>query len=91
MQLSQSSAPLSLAGSVLLGSLGAILLTVGALFSISGSDEAGILSSARIPYAMAGDGLLPKVFASVHPEYGTPYVALYVQGIVTLLAAILVI
>lgn len=88
VQLSQSSAPLSLAGSVLLGSLGAILLTVGALFSISGSDEAGILSSARIPYAMAGDGLLPKVFASVHPEYGTPYVALYVQNIVTLLAAI---
>lgn len=88
MQLANSSAPLSLAGSALLGGLGAILLTVGALFSISGSDEAGILSSARIPYAMAGDGLLPSKFAAIHPEYGTPYVALYVQSVVTLLAAI---
>jgi basic amino acid/polyamine antiporter, APA family len=88
VQLSTSTAPLSLAGSALLGGLGAILLTFGALFSISGSDEAGILSSARIPYAMAGDGLLPHVFAKVHPEYGTPYVALYVQSIVTLIAAI---
>lgn len=87
-QLATSSAPLSLAGGVLLGGLGAIMLTIGALFSISGSDEAGILSSARIPYAMAGDGLLPPIFARVHPEYGTPYVALYVQSIVTLLAAI---
>jgi amino acid transporter len=87
-QLATSSAPLSLAGGVLLGGLGAIFLTIGALFSISGSDEAGILSSARIPYAMAGDGLLPHIFAGVHPEYGTPYVALYVQSIVTLLAAI---
>ncbi len=55
VQLSTSTAPLSLAGSVLLGGLGAILLTFGALFSISGSDEAGILSSARIPYAMVTD------------------------------------
>ncbi|WP_321422178.1 amino acid permease [uncultured Methanobacterium sp.] len=88
VQLSTSTAPLSLAGSALLGGLGAILLTFGALFSISGSDEAGILSSARIPYAMAGDGLLPRIFARVHPEYGTPYVALYVQSAVTLIAAI---
>ena len=89
MELSTSSAPLSLAGSALLGGFGAILLTVGALFSISGSDEAGILSSARIPYAMAGDGLLPGFFARVHPEYGTPYVALALQGIFTGVASIL--
>lgn len=89
MELSTSSAPLSLAGSALLGGFGAILLTVGALFSISGSDEAGILSSARIPYAMAGDGLLPGFFARVHPEYGTPYVALLLQGIFTGVASIL--
>ena len=87
-ELSKSTAPLSLAGTALLGGFGAIFLTIGALFSISGSDEAGILSSARIPYAMAGDGLLPHFFARVHPKYGTPYVALYIQSIVTLIAAI---
>ncbi len=87
-QLSLSTAPLALAGYALLAGFGAIFLTVGALFSISGSDEAGILSSSRIPYAMAGDGLLPKMFAKKHPKYDTPYVALIVQGIITGAAAI---
>ncbi|MDD1775690.1 MAG: APC family permease [Methanobacterium sp.] len=89
MVLSTATAPLALAGFALVGTLGAVFLTFGALLSISGSDEAGILSSARIPYAMAGDGLLPKFFAKVHPKYGTPYVALIIQNTVTLIAAIL--
>jgi amino acid transporter len=88
MNLSTSTAPLALAGFALMGALGAAFLTIGALLSISGSDEAGILSSARIPYAMAGDGLLPKFFAKIHPKYGTPYVALIIQNTVTLIAAI---
>ncbi|AEG18545.1 amino acid permease [Methanobacterium paludis] len=87
-ELATSSAPLALAGYAVMGSIGAILLALGALFSISGSDEAGILSSARIPYAMAGDGLLPHAFAKVHPKYGTPYVSLFVQNSITLVAAI---
>ena len=88
MQLSISTAPLSLAGYTLVGAIGAGFLSVGALLSISGSDEAGILSAARIPYAMAADGLLPRMFAKVHPKYETPYVALIIQGIVTFLAAV---
>jgi amino acid transporter len=87
-QLSTSTAPLALAGYALMGTIGAAFLTVGALLSISGSDEAGILSAARIPYAMAADGLLPKFFAKIHPKYGTPYVALIIQNTVTLIAAI---
>ena len=89
MMLYKSTAPLSLAGFAVMGTLGAILLTVGALFSISGSDEAGILCSARIPYAMAGDGLFPHFFAKIHPKYNTPYIALLIQSTVTLIAAIL--
>jgi amino acid transporter len=88
MELSTSSAPLTLAGYAIMGSVGAIILSVGALFSISGSDEAGILCSARIPYAMAGDGLLPSFFAKVHPKYNTPYISLLIQNTITLIAAI---
>ncbi len=88
MQLSLSTAPLSLAGYTLVGAIGAGFLSIGALLSISGSDEAGILSAARIPYAMAADGLLPRMFAKVHPKYETPYVSLIIQGIVTFLAAV---
>jgi APA family basic amino acid/polyamine antiporter len=88
MELSTSSAPLTLAGYAIIGSVGAIILSVGALFSISGSDEAGILCSARIPYAMAGDGLLPHFFAKVHPKYNTPYISLLIQNTITLIAAL---
>ena len=87
-QVSQSSAPLTLAGYALMGGFGAVFITVGALLSISGSDEAGILSSSRIPYAMAGDGLLPKMFAKKHPKYDTPYIALIIQGVITGIASI---
>lgn len=86
--LSHSTAPLALAGFAIMGVLGALLLSVGALFSISGSDEAGVLTAARIPYAMAGDALLPHAFAKIHPKYGTPYVSLIVQSSITLIAAI---
>jgi len=88
MELSKATSPLSLAGFAIIGTLGAIILTVGALFSISGSDEAGILCSARIPYAMAGDGLFPHFFAKVHLKYNTPYIALLIQSTITLIAAI---
>lgn len=37
---------------------------------------------------MAGDGLFPHFFAKVHPKYNTPYIALLIQGTITLIAAI---
>lgn len=87
--LAGSRAPLALAGYMLLGSSGALLMTLGALFSISGSEEAGILSTARILYAMASDGLLPRVFAKVHQRYRTPHVSLVFQNLTALVAALL--
>ncbi|HIH61210.1 MAG TPA: amino acid permease [Methanobacteriales archaeon] len=87
--LADSRAPLALAGYMLLGSSGALLMTMGALFSISGSEEAGILSTARILYAMASDGLLPRAFAKVHQKYRTPHVSLVFQNLTALVAALL--
>jgi amino acid transporter len=57
-------------------------MSVGALFSVSGSDESGILGTARLSYALSIDGLFPKAFAKVHKKYGTPYVALLIQGVI---------
>ena len=36
----------------------------------------------RIIFAMARDGLLPKRLATVHPTYGTPFLATWIVGIV---------
>ncbi|WP_342685940.1 APC family permease, partial [Methanoculleus sp. UBA291] len=71
---------LVIAGTALFGSAGALIMTVGALFSVAGSDESGMLGSARLAYAMAIDGLFPRIFARLHPRYDTPYMILIAQG-----------
>ncbi|MDD1711605.1 MAG: APC family permease, partial [Methanoregulaceae archaeon] len=58
--LATSSAPLILVGTILMGSAGALIMMVGALVSVSGSDESGTLGTARLGYAMSIDGLFPK-------------------------------
>jgi len=49
---------------------------------VAGSDESGMLGSARLAYAMAIDGLFPRAFAKIHPRYNTPYVVLIIQGVI---------
>jgi len=78
--LVNSSTPLVLTGGILLGSIGAIIMAIGALVSVSGSDESGTLGTARLSYAMSIDGLFPKIFSKVHKKYQTPYMALIIQG-----------
>ena len=79
-KLAGTAVPLILVGGTLLGGAGAAMMSVGALFSVSGSDESGVLGTARLSYALSLDGLFPKAFAKVHRRYGTPYVALLAQG-----------
>jgi APA family basic amino acid/polyamine antiporter len=39
-----------------------------------------LLGQVRIFYAMARDGLLPKMFVAVHPRWGTPHIGTQVTG-----------
>jgi basic amino acid/polyamine antiporter, APA family len=87
-ELAKSQTPLILVGGVLLGSAGALIMTVGALFSVSGSDESGMLGTGRLSYAMSIDGLFPRLFSTLHEKYGTPWVGLAVQGIIAFLLSI---
>ncbi len=79
-RLSQTVVPLILVGTTLIPLFGGGMMSVGALFSVSGSDESGILGTARLSYALSIDGLFPRVFARVHPKYRTPYASLIIQG-----------
>jgi amino acid transporter len=68
------------AGRVGLTGLGALtggLLTLNALAGTS-SWTAG---SARVPFALGVDSVMPAAFARLHPRYLTPHVALTVQAI----------
>lgn len=68
--------------------LGGALMALGAILSISGADESAMLGTSRLSYAMAADGYLPRVFARLHPRYGTPYWGIIVQGLVALVASL---
>ena len=86
--LAATSTPLILSSTVLMGVAGAIIISIGALISVSGSDEAGVLGTARLSYAMSIDGLFPKIFSKVHRKYGTPYMALLIQGAIGFILSI---
>ncbi len=87
-ELAKSTIPLVLVSTALLGTAGAVITSVGALASVSGTDETEVLGTARLLYAMSTDGLLPKALAKVHPRFKTPYVAIIVQGAIALVLSL---
>lgn len=46
-----------------------------------------LMGQPRIFFSMARDGLLPAIFAKVHPTYGTPYITTILTGFVCSLLA----
>ncbi len=51
------------------------LVTVAILAGFSSVILVMLLGQSRVFYSMSRDGLLPKVFSDLHPEYRTPYKA----------------
>ena len=92
--LALDKAPLTAATSAILVSvptwalIGVIIVGVGALISVSGSDESGMIGTSRLGYALAADGLFPKVFARIHPRFKTPYLGIIISAVTALVAAL---
>jgi len=82
--LSKSTVPLVLVSTALLGTAGAVITGVGALASVSGTDETEVMGTARLIYAMSADGLLPRTLRKIHPRFKTPYVAILLEGAIAL-------
>jgi amino acid transporter len=57
--------------------------------SIAGIGSAWMGGSARIPFVAGLDSYMPAAVGKVHPRYATPYVALIVQGLVSLVLIVL--
>jgi len=87
--LAKTSTPLVSVGVVLLGAAGGIIMSLGALVSVSGSDESNFLGTGRLSYAMSIDGLFPKIFSKTHPKYKTPYMSLLIQGLIAFTLSII--
>lgn len=83
-ELAGSKTPLADAAGRFMGSFGAGFIALGALISVLGNLNGGFLSSSRIPFAMAEQNELPRVFSRTHKKYKTPYIAIIVTGITVL-------
>ncbi len=94
-QLATDAAPLAAASNGILSSnvalalFGGLLVGVGALISVAGSDESGMIGTARLGYALSADGLFPKVFSKIHSRFKTPYASIIIQSVTALAAALL--
>ncbi len=77
--LGRSQTPLADAGRLLMGPFGGLLLTLGAVLSVLGTNNNTVLAGPRYLYALAETGRLPSVFARIHPRFRTPHVAILTQ------------
>jgi APA family basic amino acid/polyamine antiporter len=75
------------AAGLLFGEMGGRLISVGILISIFGALNGYILTGARVPYAMAQNGLLPgsRLLGRVHRQSGAPANALLLSVILATL------
>jgi APA family basic amino acid/polyamine antiporter len=63
-------------------------ITLAMVISALGSMNSSILSGARVPYAMARDGIFFKVADGIHSKYRTPGRALIFQGVLASVMAL---
>ncbi len=63
------------------------LIKIGAIIGLTSVVLVLMYGQTRIFYTMARDGLLPRVFATVHPRFKTPYINTMLVGVITAVAA----
>jgi APA family basic amino acid/polyamine antiporter len=71
-----------------LGQSGVTILSAAFVFSALGAMNGSIMTGARVPYAMAKDGLFFKQLANVNEASLVPVFSIIVQGVVSILLAL---
>ena len=63
------------------------IIKVGAIIGLTSVVLVLMYGQTRIFYTMARDGLLPRIFSTVHPRYKTPWINTLLVGVITACAA----
>ncbi|MQY15585.1 putative amino acid permease YhdG [Streptomyces sp. RB5] len=63
------------------------LISFGAAIGLTTVSMILLLGQSRVFFAMSRDGLLPRVFSTVHPRFGTPYRSTILLGVVVAVIA----
>lgn len=85
--LSTSNTPIASAAAALIGPVGAIIVTVGSLLSMAGTNSGTMLEGSRMLYALSLDRRMGPV-SYVHPRFRTPTVAIAIHTVVALALAL---
>jgi APA family basic amino acid/polyamine antiporter len=83
--IAASPRPASDAVALVMGRLGASIVSAGMALSMLVTLNGTIMSGARVPYAVARDGYFFRALAEVHPRFHTPSVAIAVQAVLSIL------
>jgi APA family basic amino acid/polyamine antiporter len=85
--LSKSETPIATAANALVGPAGAIIVTIGALLSMAGTNSGTMLEGSRMLYALSRDRRMGPV-SYIHPRFHTPTVAILIHSGVALVIAL---
>lgn len=86
--LATSERPLADAATGFIGPAGAMLIAGGALISILGNQNVGLLGGSRILYAMGERGELPTFLSKTSEKFKTPHIAILINVSVILFFSI---
>jgi APA family basic amino acid/polyamine antiporter len=78
--LAMSERPLTDAGLRIFGTIGASVVSLGALISVTGTMNGIVLAAPRLLFAMAERGQFPKAVGMTHPRFRIPHVAILVSS-----------
>src|SRR6266496_2663557 len=87
-ELANSERPLADASRRFMGRAGASIISVGALVSMIGTLNATMLAGSRLPFAMAEQGQLPRIFKATHRRFHTPYIPILLSSTVILVLTV---
>ncbi len=87
--IAASPRPASDAVALVMGHMGAAIVSAGMAISMLVTLNGTIMSGARVPFAMARDGYFFRALADVHPRFHTPSAAIVVQAILSIILLLL--
>ncbi|HVS33542.1 MAG TPA: APC family permease [Thermoanaerobaculia bacterium] len=82
--LSKTSTPIADAAFVLVGTAGAVIITVGSLLSMAGTNSGTMLEGSRMLYALSLGRARMSAISYVHPRFRTPTLAILIHSSVAL-------
>jgi amino acid transporter len=85
--LSKTETPIADAAAVIIGTAGAVIVTIGALLSMAGTNSGTVFEGSRMLYAIFSERRW-QFISFIHPRYRTPVVAIVIHVTVAMVLAL---